>query len=157
MFSSHIIPRLAAALALSFVASAPLPCTALCSCAPLTAAQRFSSADAVFIGTVLSVREAKAGDTDRGYVPEWATIRPDAGWKGVPRSPIELPSGFGPDCLVSFKAGEQYLIYADQGPSGKYATSWCAGSASIAERQGSLAVAILGAPTDTVPPQVTAQ
>jgi hypothetical protein len=143
-------------LLLPLLLQGSLPCEETCTCAFLTPEQRVAHADAVFVGEVISVREsAPTGTRTRGHFPpRWALVRPVFGWKGVPTDLVELPAGDGPDCLVDFRPGQRYLVFA--GGSGReLGTTWCRGTVSMTSQSALDALHVLGTPPpdpSTTPP-----
>src|SRR3712207_1741203 len=126
-----VLATLLAALALPRAAEA-------CSCAgPHSPEEAFTTADAVFLGTVTEVDPALAGSPGffsrarrwirerlgqhgRGYE---VTLAVDAAWKGVDATSIVMTTG-GEMCDFYYQAGEQYVIYA-YAYQGELSTSIC--------------------------------
>ena len=89
-----------------------------CSCAgPGPPCESFGSADAVFAGTVVSVRENKrTSQPERGNV-DWHPVAfkfsVEHPYLGVTGAEIEVFTGQGGgDCGYQFKVGRRYLVYA---------------------------------------------
>jgi hypothetical protein len=130
--------------------------TGFCSCrGPATAADALQSADAVFTGRAISVRDTIVlGDS---LVPEWprrvATLLADGAWKGVEAQTVTVTTGMGGgDCGFPFAQGETYLVYAHRGGrdgSGPLETSICGRTVLLARADGDLQA--LGAPRRTWP------
>lgn len=129
--------------------------TGLCSCVgPETAADALQSADAVFAGRVVSVRDTVLDEPD---FPEWprrvVTLRVDRAWKGVEAETVTVLTGMGGgDCGFPFRVGETYLVYARRGGrdgTGPLATGICGRTALFAHADKDLRE--LGAPQRTWP------
>lgn len=147
------IARWSFALLVPFLLSGHRPCVEFCSCVRLTTTQKIASADAIFVGEVIDVRETRR-PARRGepVTVRIARLRPTLMWKGEIPDTIPLPSGDGPDCLVSFRPGERYLILADL-LEGEWDTSWCAGSTSTMTPQALDLLAELGPGREVTPRQ----
>ena len=105
---------------IAFVIGAPVFAYA-CSCAAeYTREQAFEDAEAVFVGSVLSVKER--GNTLKrlfgdGPTPSYraVTFHVTERWKGTKENLITIATGMGHgDCGFHFAEGERYLVYARQ-------------------------------------------
>lgn len=101
-------------------AAAPGPCTpAFCSCRePPPPQDALERADAVFRGTVLSVRDtvvaAKPADGS-GWPMRAVRFRVDSAWKGLSGETVTVLTGSGGgDCGFGFRTGGEYLVYAHE-------------------------------------------
>lgn len=89
-------------LALLFLFSSARACDCV---TPSTATVGLEYADAVFIGSVISIE-------DYGYGKKSA-FRVKQAWKGVPKEFVEIVTGSCTDpCNYKFDIGESYLVYA---------------------------------------------
>lgn len=108
----------------------PLRCSCLES--PSATSAR-SQADAVFLGTVVAMRETtiELEDGLGGIPARLVTLRVHAAWKGVPatQETVRITTGLGGgDCGYSFTASTTYLVYAN-GPPDELSTSICSRTA----------------------------
>jgi hypothetical protein len=85
--------------------------------------QSFWQAHAVFAGEVLSFEKS---DPKQFFSRRIARVRVDRVWRGEVTGVVEVSTGAGGgDCGYSFRRGEQYVIYAHQGPMKTLSTSIC--------------------------------
>ena len=96
-----------------------------CSCAlPKPPCQTVWEADAVFVGTVLSVKT-----TDKGlasFESRAIKISVDESFRGVASTEVELfTASIGASCGYRFDVGQQYLVYGYKGDTGRLTTSIC--------------------------------
>ena len=97
----------AAAIATTVIPLAARPAWA-CSCSPSTPRERPQRADAVFTGTVTSVRDAPR---DRVVNFDVDTV-----YKGERSASIDVHTGFGGgDCGVSFVVDRRYTVFGFRG------------------------------------------
>jgi hypothetical protein len=112
------------------------PCeTGFCSCVgPRDVPSAVASAEAVFTGTVVAVRDTMIG-TRAEYGPfsrRKVTLRVDRAWKGVASQTVVVLTGQGGgDCGFPFERGESYLVYADGGSGEPLATGICGRTAAL--------------------------
>ena len=93
---------------------------AACSCTNTgTSKQSFDASDAVFLGTVENVAWIynPPSPTEMSGVEYYiATLRVKQAWKGVKQPIIKMYTIEGAACGYDFKAGQEYLVYANQTP-----------------------------------------
>ncbi len=115
--------------------------------------ESLGSAEAVFAGTVISVRENKrAASTDRNNI-DWHPVSfkfsIDHPYLGVTGTEVEVFTGTGGgDCGYQFQVGRRYLIYAYRSQN-KLATSICSRTKSFESANEDLA--FLGNLSSTAP------
>jgi hypothetical protein len=98
---------LAAAIAATVIPLAARPAWA-CSCSPSTPHERAQRADAVFTGTVTSIR-----DSLRDRIVNFDV---DTVYKGERSASIDVHTGFGGgDCGVSFVVDRRYTVFGFRG------------------------------------------
>lgn len=110
-----------------------------CSCiGPAPPCQALGGSAAVFVGTVIEVRERQAkqgGNDEIDWTPrlfKFTVVQP---FSGVAGTEVEVATGQGGgDCGYEFKKGETYLVYAYGGRDGKtLATGICTRTRPVAE------------------------
>ena len=113
-----------------------------CSCAqPPGVKEELSQSKAVFSGKVIEVEEKKSvtGFTTKAVLFEVKEV-----WKGVSQSQIEVTTGAGGgDCGYEFKAGQDYLVYANDSDMygfKKLTVIICSRTADISAAQDDLAI-----------------
>ena len=96
-----------------------------CSCElPKPACQTFWKAEAVFIGTVLSVKTSNKSLVSLEALA--IKISVDDSFRGVSSNVVELFTGnVGSSCGYRFAVGQQYLVYAYVGDTGRLTTNRC--------------------------------
>ena len=118
-----------------------------CSCGSAgTPCESFGSADAVFVGTVVSMKEnERPKQTDRGdfaWMPRAFKFSVEHAYLGVAGTEIEISTGYGGgDCGFGFKIGQRYLVYANRSKE-QLITSICTRTKSFSE--ATLDLAFLG-------------
>jgi hypothetical protein len=117
------------------------PCeTGVCSCAgPRDVPSTVASAQAVFTGRVVSVRN-RTVQTPNGPRPRRAvTLRVDRAWKGVEsRTVVVLTGQGGGDCGFPFRRGDSYLVYAYGAPGEVLAAGMCGRTAELSRAAADL-------------------
>lgn len=93
---------------------APACDTGFCDCAPAgTVAEARDGSAAVFVGTVLSIRDTLAPSGEHEHMMRAVTLQLRRAWKGVETDRVTVVTGFGGgDCGYDFQVGEPYLVYA---------------------------------------------
>ena len=108
---------------------APACETAFCSCVPRSAVRtEFDSADAVFTGRVLSVRDTTVDPASGhgGWRMRRVVLRADRAWKGVESDTVVVVTGMSDgDCGFRFRRGATYLVFAHAAPDGSLGTGIC--------------------------------
>ena len=100
-----------AALATLFLCSRP---AVACSClGGTTVCAAYAQAEAVFVGTVMSVENLKAKDEEgqEQVTGQVARVQVDEAFKGAKASVLTFQS-YGTSCDVDYKEGQQWLFYA---------------------------------------------
>jgi hypothetical protein len=124
------------------------PCeTGFCSCAgPRDVPSALASAQAVFTGRVVSVRDTTV-QTDHGpWRRRRVMLRVDRAWKGVEAETVTVLTGWGGgDCGFPFERGESYLVYAHGRPGEVLGTGICGRTAELSRAAAD--VRALGEPT----------
>jgi hypothetical protein len=108
-----------------------------CMCPGSSPCSSFTKTPIVFIGKVLSIEESKAiiqrlGKTEEVRTGLLAHFDIERGYKGISESQSKIDVGTGGgngDCGFPFKAGERYLVFADQNRISEHTAS-----ATILER-----------------------
>jgi hypothetical protein len=94
-----------------------------------------ASAEAVFSGTVVAVRDTMIG-TSAEYGPfprRKVTLRVDRAWKGVESKTVVVLTGQGGgDCGFPFERGESYLVYAHGQPGQPISAGICGRTTQLA-------------------------
>ncbi len=91
-----------------------------CTCAALAPAQHLAQADAVFRGTIERLEPDGAGGRAAFFVT-WV-------YKGSVGRNVSVSTGRTADgCGLQFRRGKEYLVYANDGPSGM-STDLCLGT-----------------------------
>lgn len=95
-----------------------------CSCGgPKPPCQATWEADAVFVGTVLSTEEKQGRG---GFDSRLIKLSVEESFRGIASNVVEVFTGSGGgDCGFSVEVGQQYLVYAYKGETGRLATSIC--------------------------------
>jgi hypothetical protein len=146
---------LAAAIATVLVLAPPVARdAAACSCGERVPCAVAGLADVVFIGTVLEAKRETIGGSLgwtvhtiavtkvlRGSAEPMLTLVP-----AVTVTPADVEASKGrsdeismtSSCDYQFEVGEQYVIYAQRTPSGRWTTSQCAGTKRLAEADADL-------------------
>jgi Carboxypeptidase regulatory-like domain len=125
-----------------------------CTCGGAgTPCESLGSADAVFVGTVVSLREnerPKQPDrSDSGLMPRTFKFSVEQAYLGVVGTEIEISTGYGSaDCGYPFKIGQRYLVYADRYKE-QLNTSICTGTKSFSD--ATLDLAFLGTLASAAP------
>ena len=88
-----------------------------CSCSPVgTPCESYGTANAVFVGTAVSVRtedRPKTENPDAWYDRRAYKFSVEQSYLGVDGTEVEIFTGLGGgDCGYSFKIGQRYLVYA---------------------------------------------
>ena len=101
-----------------------------CSCAPpTTEAEAFARADAVFIGSVEQIYDARTGNSNN---PEVVVMRVSDVYKGdVTESQGVITSADGASCGFDFVVDEVYVVFAattDRTDEGFYESALCDGT-----------------------------
>lgn len=114
-----------------------------CSCmAPGTPCESYGTANAVFVGTAVSVRDVERPKPEN--VETWHDQRVykfsvEQSYLGVSSTEVEISTGFGGgDCGYQFKIGERYLVYAHSYQN-RLSTSICSRTKSFASANEDLA------------------
>jgi hypothetical protein len=113
--------------------SAPAPVTAcedaaVCRCVPFTTAEATERADAVFLATVVGVRDIAPEDARGPGHEREVRLRLEAAWKGLDSSATEVTVvARGTSCDIHFEAGERYVVYG-RAEGGAFATGMCSGT-----------------------------
>jgi hypothetical protein len=114
----------------------PVECTPVrCSCMePPPPRTALSAADAVFLGTVETIRETtvQLDGVDSGIPAREITLRVHASWKGLGAATarVVVTTGHGAgDCGFEFERGTAYLVYVQES-GGKLSTSICTRTAA---------------------------
>ena len=96
-----------------------------CSCmAPKPSCQAVWEADAVFIGTVLSTHDDSKSAV--GFDSRLIKLAVEESFRGVASNVVEIyTSQTGAGCGFLFQTGQQYLVYAYKGETGRLSTSIC--------------------------------
>jgi hypothetical protein len=93
-----------------------------------------ASAEAVFTGTVVAVRDTMI-DTRAEYGPfprRYVTLRVDRAWKGVESQTVVIQTGLGGgDCGFPFERGESYLVYTHGQPGEPMSAGICGRTAQL--------------------------
>jgi len=113
---------------------------AACDCVGLPTSQYLRSADVVYTGRVVSIRD----DRKRFAWPEieFALGRTIKGRTDGKRFVLVTPAGKGVNCRgFDFAVGTTYLVFATAGASetglpGTYGVNWCAGTTSLEAEAG---------------------
>jgi Tissue inhibitor of metalloproteinase len=104
-----------------------------CSCmAPKPPCQAVWEADAVFIGTVLSTHD----DSKRviGFDSRLIKFAVEESFRGLASNVVEVfTSQTGAGCGFGFQTGQQYLVYAYKGETGRLSTSICSRTRTITQ------------------------
>lgn len=106
------------------------PCeTGFCSCVgPRDVPSSVASADAVFTGRVVRVRNVTHGGRQLRRV----TLRVDRAWKGVDsRTVVVITGSGGGDCGFPFRRRESYLVFAGERTDGLLGTGLCGRTAEL--------------------------
>jgi hypothetical protein len=136
-------------LLLTLLAPAAPACEAPARC---TCIERLSmesartAADAVFLGTVTSVREVteRSGDGAHAVVSREVAFSVDAAWKGLAAREVLVYTGTGAgDCGFPFEVGKRYLVYG-YGDDDRLGTGVCTRTGGAAE--AGKEIEALGAP-----------
>lgn len=114
-----------------------------CSCmAPGTPCESYGTANAVFVGTAVSVRELerpKPEDLDKWHYRRVFKFSVEQSYLGVDGTEIEIFTGVGGgDCGYQFKIGTRYLVYAHSYQN-RLSTSICTRTKSFASANEDLA------------------
>lgn len=119
----------------------------LCSCVGQPSVRAaHADADAVFLGTVLSVRDTTLSEDGLTYSARAATLRLVRPYKGrLPARFTVLTGHGGGDCGFDFQPGVRYLVYAEGG-SGGLTTGICSRTRTAAEAREDLAALARRAP-----------
>ena len=139
-------------LVLLFCAAFARPASATdCACRKSTLDQSLASSDLVFLGTVERVRDSLVTVADtRGKTRtrklQAGFVRMQSIWKGTPSRQLTvfgLPQG---ECSAwpGFRAGETYLMFANQDPRVGVRVEPCSATAPRSESESSIAA--LGQP-----------
>jgi Tissue inhibitor of metalloproteinase len=123
-----------------------------CSCAPLTQAQAFEKADAVFAATLVR-RDERGGLVRSSTDPVTLTWTVDAVYKGSASKVQQVNTvESGASCGLEAEVGRRYLVHADS-TGGRLEASLCGGTRPLA---GTPAVAghVAKPPTGGEPPTV---
>jgi hypothetical protein len=111
------------------------PCEAgFCSCVPLDVAAAVQAADAVFVGSVVSVRDTMVdrGSTHGAWRMRRVTLRVVRSWKGAETRDAVVLTGMGDgDCGFPFERGQSYLVYAHSRDPGVLSASICGRTRSL--------------------------
>lgn len=112
------------------------PCEAgFCSCVgPQDVAAAVQSADAVFTGSVVSVRDTVVGggSAHGPWSMRRVTLRVKRAWKGAETRDVIVLTGMGGgDCGFPFQRGKTYLVYAHRSDSGGLGAGICGRTASL--------------------------
>lgn len=88
-----------------------------CSCmTPGTPCESYGTANAVFVGTAVSVRELerpKSGDVDTWHYQRAYKFSVEQSYLGVEGTEVEIVTGSGGgDCGYQFQIGTRYVVYA---------------------------------------------
>jgi hypothetical protein len=113
---------LAAALLAAAVPASAAPCEpgAFCKCLPITAADAFGRADAVFRGTIVAARDVES-DERRLY-----TVRVERAYKGGVAGEVTVAEPMhGTSCMMFLEVGTSYLLTAKRGETGTLRLSPC--------------------------------
>ena len=122
---------------LGALAVAP-PCeTGLCSCAGRPdVPSALQSADAVFTGRVVSVRNTHPWWRRESDPRRRVTLRVDRAWKGVDSRTVVMITRMISTCEFRFRRGESYLVFAHQRQDGGLGTSICSRTTTIDRAAG---------------------
>ena len=94
-----------------------------CTCATRSLCYVYAGSDAVFLGTVLDVRE-------RAQAPKVVRMRVARAYKGVRGGTVvtvTLPGGNSANCSLDVEKGQRWVIYGER-TGGSYGSSLCSGS-----------------------------
>ena len=135
VLSSVFVFAIAATSAIT-VAAAP---AGACSCAPPTEAEAFERADAVFIGSVEQIYEARTGDSTN---PEVVVMTVTDVYKGdVTSTQGIVTAADEASCGRDFVIGEAYLVFAASADDGFYESALCDGTRPLGDQAPDLGVA----------------
>lgn len=117
------------------VAAAP---AGACSCAPPTEAEAFERADAVFIGSVEQIYDARTGDPAN---PEVVVMTVTDVYTGdVTSTQGVVTAADEASCGRDFVIGEAYLVFAADGDDGFYESALCDGTRLLGDRAPDLGI-----------------
>ena len=121
---------------------APTPAGA-CSCAPpSTEVEAFTLADAVFVGSVEQIYDARTGDSGN---PQVVVMRVSDVYKGdVTETQGIVTSADGASCGFDFVVGEAYVVFSastDRTDEGFYESALCDGTRLLGDDTPELSVA----------------
>ena len=107
----------AAACLISAFARSAVACTCVEYGTPPCAA--YWAADAVFVGTVVSIKEP-ARETNARTTPQaLLSFSVEQPFKGVSTTEVQVATLWGTSCDQPFKIGKRYLVYAHKSSSGR--------------------------------------
>lgn len=114
-----------------------------CSCmSPGTPCESYGTANAVFVGTAVSVRELerpKPGETETWYYERAFKFTVEQSYLGIDGTEVEILTGSGGgDCGFQFQIGGRYLVYAHSYQN-RLSTSICTRTKSFASANEDLA------------------
>jgi hypothetical protein len=135
-------------LLLAAPAPAPAPAcedAAICRCVHFTQDEAAERADAVFLATVVRVREVDAADPSVPHRRREVRLRLHAAWKGLDASSAEVTVLAGnTSCDFQFAPGQQFLVYGRRAGERAFHAAMCSGTRLVAP--GDADVAALGQP-----------
>jgi hypothetical protein len=90
-----------------------------------SACQALATADAVFVGRVVSFGDVTGGE--RAFVSRVARLTVTEAFTGTTEREVSIFTGIGGgDCGFAFRVGTEYLVYAHRDGNGRLTTSICA-------------------------------
>lgn len=116
-----------------------------CMCeGPPSPCASYGKADAVFVGTVISVGESKSFKSNYLGAVDWYPVAykfsVEQSYSGVSGTRVEVLTGpVGIDCGYPFEAGQRYLVYAYRDDKDKLSTSVCTRTKLFASAREDLA------------------
>lgn len=117
------------------------PCeTGFCSCVrPGDVPRSLESAEAVFTGRVVAMRDTIMGSAHGSWTQRVVTLRVDRAWKGAESGIVVVLTGSGGgDCGFPFERGESYLVYAHGRPGELLQTGICGRTAELSRAAADL-------------------
>lgn len=121
-------------------ALAVAPCeTGFCSCAGRPdVSSALQSADAVFTGRVVSVRNTHPWWRRESDPRRRVTLRVDRAWKGVDSRTVVMITRMISTCEFRFRRGESYLVFAHGTGDGSLGAGICGRTAELARAAADL-------------------